>query len=590
MVGVAGKSTGCNTCRRRKVKCDAKKPACERCTSTGRACEGYEKFAVFLNNTPTGRLKRTRLEEVRPLQTEESAKATARGSPDSGVFIQQAISPSDCSAESEANSWDWNLPIPVNTQAIATVGALGRFVEQYMPTQQVDRGMLRGHWLEIAMAQSVPGSALETSLMALAWSRAGWLLGDSNFTARSRVMYGRALSQVHQALVDPVVRKQDDVLVICRALGLYELYESTTDDTNGFHQHTMGLCKLVQMRGVGAHYSPLAKAMLMDTKWSAMIFTLTKRQGSFLASEEWDAPLEDDEYLKPDLDLVRIGLLLGASLERLDKQKRRPDSIDKDASMDEVAQEILALHQRLLDWEVNLASTTLGPLYSVVDKLTGHLIPTPLPAEPWLDSYEVIFPDLRTALLLVRKWSVQNIILTSLLSVSASVPTSLLSLRTSHLESRIHFPVHIPLQTNMQTELKNQVIHIATLITRSAPFMVDDARGWMAAQNFILPMRVATFILTAFSKDDVGLMRERDRCIAAYRGLSYGKGLGWAKVIGRVSGDDRVEGNRVVAAPGAEYGKAPIVQREGVWGCKEEDQRQETNMSRRRKVASEETQ
>lgn len=92
-----------------------------------------------------------------------------------------------------------------------------------MPTQQVDRGMLRGHWLEIAMAQSVPGSALETSLMALAWSRAGWLLGDSNFTARSRVMYGRALSQVHQALVDPVVRKQDDVLVICRALGLYEV-------------------------------------------------------------------------------------------------------------------------------------------------------------------------------------------------------------------------------------------------------------------------------------------------------------------------------------------------------------------------------
>lgn len=32
----------------------------------------------------------------------------------------------------------------------------------------------------------------------------------------------------------------------------------------------MGLCKLVQMRGVGAHYSPLAKAMLMDTKWSAV--------------------------------------------------------------------------------------------------------------------------------------------------------------------------------------------------------------------------------------------------------------------------------------------------------------------------------
>ncbi|GAM87597.1 hypothetical protein ANO11243_056240 [Dothideomycetidae sp. 11243] len=33
--------TGCLTCRIRKVKCDEAKPACERCTSTGRKCDGY---------------------------------------------------------------------------------------------------------------------------------------------------------------------------------------------------------------------------------------------------------------------------------------------------------------------------------------------------------------------------------------------------------------------------------------------------------------------------------------------------------------------------------------------------------------------
>ncbi|GLA27993.1 hypothetical protein ACMYSQ_006873 [Aspergillus niger] len=33
--------TGCMTCRIRRVKCDETKPACQRCSSTGRKCDGY---------------------------------------------------------------------------------------------------------------------------------------------------------------------------------------------------------------------------------------------------------------------------------------------------------------------------------------------------------------------------------------------------------------------------------------------------------------------------------------------------------------------------------------------------------------------
>ncbi|KAL7923346.1 hypothetical protein ACQKWADRAFT_60865 [Trichoderma austrokoningii] len=33
--------TGCQTCKKRRVKCDEKKPACQRCVSTGRVCDGY---------------------------------------------------------------------------------------------------------------------------------------------------------------------------------------------------------------------------------------------------------------------------------------------------------------------------------------------------------------------------------------------------------------------------------------------------------------------------------------------------------------------------------------------------------------------
>ncbi|KAI0477101.1 hypothetical protein GGR56DRAFT_691288 [Xylariaceae sp. FL0804] len=39
--GSAKVRTGCLTCKTRKVKCDEGKPACLRCTSTGRRCDGY---------------------------------------------------------------------------------------------------------------------------------------------------------------------------------------------------------------------------------------------------------------------------------------------------------------------------------------------------------------------------------------------------------------------------------------------------------------------------------------------------------------------------------------------------------------------
>ncbi|KAM0247599.1 hypothetical protein ACHAQJ_009791 [Trichoderma viride] len=33
--------TGCQTCKKRRVKCDERRPACQRCVSTGRVCDGY---------------------------------------------------------------------------------------------------------------------------------------------------------------------------------------------------------------------------------------------------------------------------------------------------------------------------------------------------------------------------------------------------------------------------------------------------------------------------------------------------------------------------------------------------------------------
>ncbi|KIX94965.1 uncharacterized protein Z520_09275 [Fonsecaea multimorphosa CBS 102226] len=44
--------TGCVTCKVRKIRCDEKKPSCERCTSTGRRCDGYVVLKPLLFEIP----------------------------------------------------------------------------------------------------------------------------------------------------------------------------------------------------------------------------------------------------------------------------------------------------------------------------------------------------------------------------------------------------------------------------------------------------------------------------------------------------------------------------------------------------------
>ncbi|KAH7112864.1 hypothetical protein B0J11DRAFT_446471 [Dendryphion nanum] len=45
--------TGCITCRIRRVKCDEGKPHCQRCTSTGRSCDGYAIAAPHIQTQET---------------------------------------------------------------------------------------------------------------------------------------------------------------------------------------------------------------------------------------------------------------------------------------------------------------------------------------------------------------------------------------------------------------------------------------------------------------------------------------------------------------------------------------------------------
>ncbi|KAH6676385.1 hypothetical protein B0J14DRAFT_651807 [Halenospora varia] len=77
MVGVGGRSGGCHTCRRRRVKCDETHPKCERCTKAKIPCEGYARDLKFVDEKGRAQ-KRVQIKRQAYLEAIQAEEAQLR--------------------------------------------------------------------------------------------------------------------------------------------------------------------------------------------------------------------------------------------------------------------------------------------------------------------------------------------------------------------------------------------------------------------------------------------------------------------------------------------------------------------------------
>lgn len=212
MVGVAGKSRGCTTCRRRKIRCAQERPYCSNCTQTGRRCEGYERYPVFINRTAHGIRRRRPLEEAKPSAGSRPNAVTAvDAGTGNGFEARPALSGP-------------RLGLCPSTHAIWTAASLGWFWEDYAPTEAtLDRTMRRPLWLFYALNLPNPSVALLQSLLALAVVRQGRSSGNETMLNEGRCIYDRALVVLQSDLCDKQRALHQETLAAARAMALYEV-------------------------------------------------------------------------------------------------------------------------------------------------------------------------------------------------------------------------------------------------------------------------------------------------------------------------------------------------------------------------------
>lgn len=220
MVGVP-RSSGCQLCRQRRVKCDEARPECGNCRKYGVRCPGYERAIKFVSGKHAVRSKGSRAS-----RTGRQGSAS-RGTASETLWSAGTASPdgdsSSSSKEIASRTAAVVMPLVASPQPSRAlfVGTLMDMAQTNLASKDVSTflsffGQLRFEALGTS-------AALDGAICSLSLHLMGKELGDDNLVARSRTVYGGSLVALQAALRHPVKWKASETFCSAVLLCFFEV-------------------------------------------------------------------------------------------------------------------------------------------------------------------------------------------------------------------------------------------------------------------------------------------------------------------------------------------------------------------------------
>ncbi|EXJ93834.1 hypothetical protein A1O1_02227 [Capronia coronata CBS 617.96] len=318
MVGVPGKSKGCNTCRRRKKGCDQKRPICGQCASSGYTCGGYSRDTTFIIHPAS--------KAVQNAVFLSYAKPTP-------AALQRSVD--RAAVESQCRSLFWDLYMPQGDASCR------------------DAFILRcGHpmnWAEVFQDISDQDRSLEEAFSALSISRVGQGNKDVRLVHESAKFYGNALKELQGALFDPKRMYSNQVLMACMLLGLYEVLEGPAFNSRSWITHAKGAARLIQLRGPERHQEWDAHHPFLASRIPTIYASILQRKSTYLATEEWlTVPWATQKHKTYFDRMVDLATHVPSILEKFDLLCEKAVGIGED--LVQLLQQCEDLQTRLNQW------------------------------------------------------------------------------------------------------------------------------------------------------------------------------------------------------------------------------------------------
>ncbi|KAH8724800.1 hypothetical protein GQ44DRAFT_654167, partial [Phaeosphaeriaceae sp. PMI808] len=256
MVGVPGRSKGCNTCRKRRVKCDEARPNCQRCAKAGFECSGYERERIWRNSSMVAVA-----ELSSPIPHIENR-------------IMTKVQPEAASGGVGSLSPPPELSLVAFRDNICLTWMLANHVWR-------SSGII---WLEHAASGKLGSLSLHATY-ALSQTDFGCANHQPDIERRGITLYGQTLSQLAAQLTN-LHHGVQNLIVPIIVLMMYAVSHVQADRTGAIF-HLRGLAKLLVLCGPEAfQHQPLLDAFEAG-RAILLISSLIGKRRLFLEDEKW---------------------------------------------------------------------------------------------------------------------------------------------------------------------------------------------------------------------------------------------------------------------------------------------------------------
>ncbi|KAF2722222.1 hypothetical protein K431DRAFT_293627 [Polychaeton citri CBS 116435] len=382
------RSSGCDECRRRKVRCDGDKPECQRCLRYGVRCPGYrqpvvigEHFVIHTANTAI-------LRHGVPSPT--SPKLGEVHPPGHGILVLRS------GEEDTIRSWHAQLrhagedfdaqeleiivppsPTRISLQHLYRLQMLSAFLDVRFPSPS-DKAVSKSSYVAALPGMDLSLPLVQAAIDSLCFAGLGSAYGDSSSLQEAQRRYGAALKLLGEEVSRPPTRteRRRPVVTSMMLLCLCEQFDTMTLGANtasGWIAHLNGAQQYLKACGPCAISSPFDWLLFHNLRLSALFLGIVQRKAVVFAEPQW---LDLTEGRKPDgsialHDLSNLAMAVPSLLERSDKLMETPlrDTFWK-LALTRLCKEIAALRSQFDDWHALVHANELG--YTLVSVAAFH--------------------------------------------------------------------------------------------------------------------------------------------------------------------------------------------------------------------------
>ena len=324
-----GPSSACQTCKRRRVKCDQSKPSCKRCAKGGIDCAGYEKARVDI------RIK----DQTRAVTQRGQRKAAAAASSYRNTRKHHATGLIPSISEDQENA------------------ALCFFVYNFATTGRdfnSSRGFFECIVPSLAEVSSDSAVGLSTSAVAIAIYNK-WRRETTDELHQKR--FNQALTRLRDDLQDPNRSRTTDTLLATLLLQFLENLSAVTRLEKAQRIHQEGALALIEHQGLRSFRSDIAKHLLLYVGHVEVSSAIREhRRVPDEVDVWWEAV---DMPHTPGSELDRIGIQVAATQCDFEQMMMHQcDCTDLSCtnaqSLVEVTNQALATERHLVAWSASV--------------------------------------------------------------------------------------------------------------------------------------------------------------------------------------------------------------------------------------------